>query len=186
LQARGILGAAFNPTFHGTDHYRAAEGLVRRLAEHGMFMQIQSEFDQLLPFVPWIEGLPIRVLIDHCGRPTPEQGLNQPGFAALLRLADTGRVGVKLSGYAKFSRTGYPFDDCVPFVRAIVSAFGLEHCMWASDWPFLRAPDRQDYGPRVALAGRLFPDPVARRALFWDTPCRLFGFGGYQAGGDAV
>ncbi len=177
LKSRSILGAAFNPTFHGTDYYRESEGLVRRLADHDMFLQIQSEFDQLLMFMPWIEKLPLRVLIDHCGRPTPEKGLNQPGFAALLRLADTGRVSVKLSGFSKFSRTGYPFDDCMPFVRAIVSAFGVEQCMWASDWPFLRALERQDYGPLVALAERLFPDPVARRTLFWDTPCRLFGFG---------
>ena len=48
--------------------------------------------------------------------------------------------------------------------------------MWASDWPFLRAPERQDYGPLVQLAGQLFPDANDRRKLFWDTPNRLFNF----------
>ena len=62
-------------------------------------------------------------------------------------------------------------------VRAMVEAFTLEHCLWASDWPFLRAPQRQDYGPLVELAEMLFPDAAERRKLFWDTPRRLFGFG---------
>ena len=108
-----------------------------------------------------------------------EAGLRQPGFQALLlQLAGTGRVSVKLSGYSKFSTVPYPFEDTWPFVRAIVDAFTLDQCMWASDWPFLRAPQRQDYGPLVELARQvLFPDPGQRRKLFCDTARRLFGFG---------
>ena len=177
LKSRGIVGAAFNPTFHGIDYYKSSAGLIAKLAELDMFLNLQVEHDQLLLFVPWIEAMPIRVLIDHCGRPTPEKGLKQSGFQALLRLAATERVSVKLSGYSKFSTAGYPFQDCWPYVRAIVDAFTLNHCLWASDWPFLRAPQRQDYGPLVELAETLFPDEADRRKLFWDTPQRLFGFG---------
>lgn len=176
LKEQGIIGAALNPTFHGIDYFRKSAGLIEKLAALDMFLQIQSEHDQLLLFVPWIETMPIRLLIDHCGRPTPSQGLRQEGFAALMRLADTGRVNVKLSGYSKFSEVGYPFEDCWPFVRAIVEAFTLDHCLWASDWPFLRAPERQDYGPLVELAERLFPDVAERHQLFYETPKRLFGF----------
>ena len=87
-------------------------------------------------------------------------------------------MSVKLSGYAKFSNLPYPFEDSWPFVRAIVEAFTLDRCLWASDSPFLRSPQRQDYGPLAELAGLLFPDPAERRKLFCDTPRRLFGFGG--------
>jgi predicted TIM-barrel fold metal-dependent hydrolase len=177
LKRQGIVGAAFNPTFHGTDYYKPSKALIARLAELDMFLNLQVEHDQLLPFVPWIEAIPVRVLIDHCARPTPEAGLNQAGFQALLKLAATGRVNVKLSGYSKFSRSGYPFADCRPYVKAIVEAFTFDRCIWASDWPFLRAPERQDYGPLLALTETLFPDATGRRKLFWDTPRRLLGFG---------
>ena len=177
LQAQGIVGAAFNPTFHGSDYYEQSAGLIAKLAELDMFLQIQSEHDQLSLFVPWIEAMPVRVLIDHCGRPTPEAGLQQPGFQALLRIAKTKRVSVKLSGYSKFSNVPYPFEDTWPFVRALVDAFTLERCLWASDWPFLRAPRRQDYGPLIELAELLFPNADERRQLFYETPRRLFGFG---------
>ena len=177
LRSRGVIGVAVNPTFHGNDYYRHADGLIKRLADLDMFLNLQVENDQFLMFAPWIENIPVKVLIDHTGRPTPPAGLDQPAFAAILRLAKTGRVSVKISGYLKFARRPYPFEDCWPFVRAIVDAFTLDRCMWASDWPFLRAPERQDYGPLVQLAGQLFPDANDRRKLFWDTPNRLFNFG---------
>jgi predicted TIM-barrel fold metal-dependent hydrolase len=176
LRSRGVIGAAVNPTFHGNDHYRHADGLIKRLADLDMFLNLQVEDDQFLMFVPWIERISVKVLIDHTGRPTPAAGLDQPAFAAILRLAKTGRVNVKISGYLKFARRPYPFEDCWPFVRAIVDAFTLDRCMWASDWPFLRASERQDYGPLVQLVGQLFPDAKDRRKLFWDTPNRLFNF----------
>lgn len=176
LKSRGVVGIAFNPTVHGVEYYGRAAGLMEKLADLDMFVQIQSEHDQLLTFLPWVEEIPVRTLIDHCGRPTADEGPSQPGFQALLRLARTGRAYVKLSGYAKFARKPYPFEDARPYVDAIVEAFGLDHCLWASDWPYLRATDRQDYGPLLRLVGDLFPDPRARRKLLWDTPRRLFGF----------
>ena len=177
LKAKGIVGAAINPTFHGNDYYRHGDGLMRRLADLDMFFNLQVENDQFLMYAPWIEKMPVKVLIDHAGRPSPLAGLDQPAFAAMLRLARTGRVNVKISGYLKFARLPYPFEDCWPFVRALVDAFTLDHCLWASDWPYLRAQERQDYGPLVRLAGDLFPDARDRRKLFWDTPCHLFNFG---------
>jgi predicted TIM-barrel fold metal-dependent hydrolase len=176
LQAQGIVGAAINPTFHGNAYYKHASGLMKRLADLDMFFNLQVENDQFLMYAPWIECIPVKVLIDHLGRPTPQAGLNQPGFAAMLRLAKTERVSVKISGYSKIVQVPYPFEDCWPFVRAIVDAFTLDHCVWASDWPYLRAPERQDYGPLVELAAQLFPGAADRRKLFWETPSRLFAF----------
>ena len=49
--------------------------------------------------------------------------------------------------------------------------------MWGSDWPFLRATERVDYGPLLKLVEALLPDAGERRSVLWDTPRRLFGFG---------
>lgn len=182
LKAKGVLGVAFNPTFHGNDYYRDAAPLIEKLVQADMVLNLQVERDQLLHYVPWLESIPVRVLIDHCGRPSPRDGLKAQAFRALLKLARSGRVAVKLSGYSKFSNLPYPFEDCWPFVHALADAFTLDCCLWASDWPYLRAPQRQDYGPLVALVERLFPDPVDRHMLLWTTPRRMFGFGEEGAG----
>ncbi len=90
LKSQGIVGAAFNPTFHGIDYYKPSAKLIEKLAQLDMFLNLQVEHDQLLLFVPWIETMPVRVLIDHLARPTPQAGLQQAGFQALLRLAAHG------------------------------------------------------------------------------------------------
>ena len=151
LRAQGIVGIAFNAALHGTAHY-AASG-------------------------PLLGASNVRLVIDHCGRPVPEVGLGQPGFQALLALGRSGRATVKLSGQVKFSRQGFPHADAQPYVDALLDAFTPDGCVWASDWPFLRAPERIDYGPLLAAAEALLPDAAERRKVLWDTPRRVFGFG---------
>jgi predicted TIM-barrel fold metal-dependent hydrolase len=171
LKTQGIVGIAFNLPFHGVPYY-----LLAKLTQLDMFLQIQIFEDQILALLPLLERFPVRLLIDHCGRPTPTAGLHALAFQALLALGRRGRAAIKLSGAMKFSNHPHPFPDSWPFVRALVDAFTLDACMWGSDWPFLRAPERVDYGPLLTLAEQLFPDVTDRRKLFWDTPRRLFGF----------
>ncbi len=177
LQAAGVVGVAFNATVHGVEHYTGTAALLRLLAELGLFVQVQVEGDQFVPLAPLLLASGARILVDHCGRPTPSAGLSQPGFAALLALARSGRAAVKLSGLQKFSTQDFPYRDAEPYVRALVDAFTLDACLWASDWPFLKAPQRLDYGPLLQLVEAWFPDVADRKRLLWDTPRRLFGFG---------
>ena len=174
----GIVGVAFNATFHGVDFYRDTHDLLARLRALDLCVSLQVQHDQLVVLAPMLERSGVRVLIDHCGRPTPEAGLHQPGFRALLDLATTGRVFVKLSGYPKFSRDPYPYANVHPYVDALLDAFMPDHCLWASDWPFLRAPERVDYGPLLKLTERWVPDSTHRRKMMWETPCRLLGLPG--------
>jgi predicted TIM-barrel fold metal-dependent hydrolase len=176
LREQGVLGVAWNVTHYGVDHYRDAAPLAERLAALDMFVDIQVEHDQLVPMMPLLTRSGVRVLVDHCGRPTIDAGLDQPGFRALLELGATRRAFVKLSGLVKFSREPSPHADAWPFLEALVEAFTLDHCLWASDWPYLRAPARVDYGVLLHLVLALFPDASDRRKVLWDTPRELFGF----------
>jgi predicted TIM-barrel fold metal-dependent hydrolase len=177
LKAAGVMGVAFNTTVNGVAYYSDSDELLAKLAALGLFVQIQVEHDQLVPLAPMLERSGVRILIDHCGRPTPEAGPDQPGFKALLRLARSGRAFVKLSGYEKFSREPYPYTDVQPYVRALIETFTLDACVWASDWPFLKATKRVDYGPLLKLVEKLLPAEHDRRKLLWETPQKLFGFG---------
>src|SRR6516162_5328521 len=76
-KARGIIGAAINPTFHGNHHYRHASGLMRRLADLDMYFNLQVENEQFLMYAPWIEENPGQGpdrpprTADPSGRPQP-------------------------------------------------------------------------------------------------------------------
>ena len=177
LKAKGIVGIAFNSTLDGVDYYLRAHDLLARLADLDMLLQIQAEKDQLAAFHPLLEKSQVRLAIDHCGRPDIAAGLRQPGFQALLDLGRSGRACVKLSGYAKFSRRPHPHEDVRPFVQALLGAFTTGACVWASDWPFVKATERIDYGPLLKLFEGLVPDAADRGKILWDTPRRWFGFG---------
>jgi predicted TIM-barrel fold metal-dependent hydrolase len=177
LKAAGIVGIAFNVALLGGGAYYAdTSDLLETLAALDLFVQVQVEHDQLVPLIPMLERSGAKILIDHCGRPTPAAGVGQPGFKALLGLARTRRAFVKLSGQVKFSGEPHPHADTRPYVRALIDAYTLDACVWGSDWPFLRAPQRVDYGPLLKLVENLLPDAGDRRKLFWDTPRKLFGF----------
>ncbi len=132
LKSQEIIGVAFNPTFHGLAYYSDTRDLLAKLVELDMILQIQVEDDQALTLLPLVEHSSVRLLIDHCGRPVPGKGLDQPGFTAVLGLAQTGRASVKLSGLGKFSRQPYPHGDTWPYVNALVQAFSLDACVWGS------------------------------------------------------
>jgi len=176
LKTQGVVGVAWNVTFYGVDYYHDAAPLLDKLAALDLFVDIQVEHDQAARLMPMLRGSGARVLVDHCGRPTVAEGLGQAGFKALLDLGATGRAYAKLSGLVKFSKQPPPHDDAWLFARALLDAYGLEHCLWASDWPYLRAPTRVDYGVLLQMLPLRFPDAAARRRLLWDNPARLFGF----------
>ena len=181
LKAAGIVGVAFNVPFYSTGYYRDTEGLLEKLVDLGLFLQIQVEQDQLLALLPLIEKSNVRLVFDHCGRPTVEQGLKQKAFQALLAIGRERDAWIKLSGYYKFSQGPHPYEDTWPFIMALVDAFTLDRCVWGSDWPFLRAPERLDYGPLLAMLPRLFPDSDDRHRLLWRAPARLLGFAEHQS-----
>ncbi len=177
LKAQGIVGVAFNPSAWGLAFYHDAAPLVARLVELGMFLQVQTEKDQLVELMALIGPTQVRILIDHCARPTVPAGLNQAGFQKALELGRSGQACVKISGYAKFSETFCPHHDAEPYIAALVEAFTLDRCLWGSDWPYLKAEHHIDFGMMLKLVEAWFPNPLDREKLLWKTPLRLFGFG---------
>lgn len=173
LKVDGIVGVAFNSSFHGLDYYADIDPLLERLHELDMWAQFQVSANQLEILLPRIERVGVKTMIDHCGRPLLSDGPNAPGLEALRKLADSGLGVIKISGFAKFSETGFPFDDALEHVIQVWKAFGPERCIWASDWPYLRSSYRLDYGTILKLTERWFT-PAQLQTMMWDTPARLF------------
>jgi predicted TIM-barrel fold metal-dependent hydrolase len=110
------------------------------------------------------------LVIDHLGLPQPSQ---PPAPAApfadlprLLALALHDNIAVKISGACTLSHEPFPYNDIWDPLWRIFDAFGLNRCMWGTDWtravgvltyqqgvePF-RVTDRLSDSDRVALMG---------------------------------
>ena len=177
LRAAGVLGVTFNAALLGVAYYADAARLLADLAALDMIADVQVIDDQLVEFAPMLERAGVRVLVDHCGRPDPAAGLHAAGFQELLRWGRAGRAVLKLSGCTKVSRAPYPHHDLLPYLRAALAEFGPDRCVWGSDWPFLRMPERVDYAPLLTLLAEQVPDAEERRRILWETPVREFELG---------
>lgn len=176
LKEAGVVGVTFNVAFYGVEHFADAETLMAQLHKVGLMAQIQVMGDQILAFEALLKRTPATVIIDHCGRPELDEGMDSAAFQALLSIAEQTPHYIKLSGMAKFSKQGFPFADTKAYVMALFAAFGEDRILWGSDWPFLLAPQRMDYGTLLMLAEDWFPDTSVREKYFWQNAARLFGF----------
>ena len=111
-----------------------------------------------------------RLVIDHLGLRQPFDPPAPPepfaDLPALLALAECENVVVKITGACTLSHEPYPFDDIWDPLARIFEAFGLDRCLWGTDWtravnlityeegvePFRRA-DRLTEGERAELMG---------------------------------
>jgi predicted TIM-barrel fold metal-dependent hydrolase len=176
LKQQGIVGIAHNFAYYGLDHYPDLEHQLERLAALDLIAQVQFTGDQVVALKQTLMTTKCTVVIDHCGRPDVTAGLDSKAFKALLSLANNENIAIKLSGFAKFSKEAYPFNDVKPMVDAIVSAFGEDRILWGSDWPFLMAPYRMDYGTLLSLAEAWFPESEIRDKYLFANAARVFGF----------
>ncbi|GIK86175.1 MAG: 2-pyrone-4,6-dicarboxylate hydrolase [Betaproteobacteria bacterium] len=176
-KARGVVGFRVDVVGDGLPGGAPAlRRLATRLADADLVLDLQCEGDQLADLAPLLVPLPVRVVVDHAGRPVPARGVAQPGFRALLDAVARGRCWVKLSGPLRFSRRRPPHADVDRFAARLLAHGGPGRLVWGSDWPFLRSDRRVDYGPLLALLERWVPDAAQRRRILVDTPADLFGF----------
>ena len=92
LKDAGIVGMTWNVSHHGVDYFAGAERDARSPARARPRRAGAGIDDQLVPLAPMLERSGVRILFDHCGRPTVSAGLGQPGFRALLEPRRTGRT----------------------------------------------------------------------------------------------
>jgi predicted TIM-barrel fold metal-dependent hydrolase len=120
-----------------------------------------------------------QLVIDHLGLHQPLEPPPPPNpFAdldSLLALAHLPNVAVKVTGAPTLSHEGFPFDDLWEPLRRVFTAFGIDRCMWGSDWT--RTTQLVTYDDAVE-AFRLTDtiDGDERAALLGGTAQRIFGW----------
>jgi predicted TIM-barrel fold metal-dependent hydrolase len=91
------------------------------------------------------------VIIDHIGVQQPRQppAPKEPWaeLPKVLKLAKHDNVRIKISGACTLSREPFPFNDIWDPLARVFDAFGLDRCMWGTDWT--RAKAVVDYKPAV-------------------------------------
>ena len=155
----------------------STEEVARRVAGFGWHVQFYPSGTDLIEHADALLALPNAIVLDHFASVPAAGGLEQPAFQTLLRLLDTGRVWVKISGPMRCSRLDYPYADVTPMAQALVRR-APERLLWGSDWPHVNMNDRQmpNDGDLVDLIAEWSPDARTRERILVDNPRTVYGF----------
>jgi predicted TIM-barrel fold metal-dependent hydrolase len=146
---------------------------------HGKLPDIEALQNELL-------ASPVPVIFDHFGGAQPELGLDQPGFAALLKLVRSGNVYVDVSAPYRVSKQAPDYPDVVPIAKAIIAA-NPQRVTWGTGWPHpTNIPGRAKTDPtpllqiddahNLNLLASWTSGAEQLRLALVENPARLYGF----------
>jgi predicted TIM-barrel fold metal-dependent hydrolase len=151
--------------------------LATRVQELGWHTQYHSiTRDDIEHAADRLLELPGRIVVDHFGMFDPRLGLDQPAFRAVLRLLDSGRVWIKLSGPMRAAREEeFPYPSMTSYAHALV-AHAPERMLWGSDWPHVQMNGRimPNDGDLLDLLVEWVPDEVLRNRILAENPLELY------------
>ena len=150
--------------------------VLRALRERDLVFELMAHPDQLVAAASKLEGVgDLTVVVEHTGWPRSntedERKLWQAGIDALAALG--GNVFCKLSGLAMPFRSTKT-EVLAPWLEYAIEAFGVDRCMFASNFPVDSGSGTFDdlYGSFSAVTAGL--DTESRDKLFASNAERVF------------
>jgi predicted TIM-barrel fold metal-dependent hydrolase len=183
LDAQGVRGVRVNLSPVKPFESGFAPKLMPRIARlAARCAEVGWQLDFLTPgwltaeLMPTLRKLRLDFTLAHFGMLQAKDGVDQPGFRALLELLRSGerRCWVKLTGVYRMSAAA-GFADVAPMARALIEA-APDRLIWGSDYPHLSFADKVGSIELWNLFGTWASDEATRRRILVDNPRNLFGF----------
>lgn len=116
----------------------------------------------------------LSIILDHCGKPDIRGGQFEPWARDITELAALPNVSCKLSGLMNCAAPGAGLDEIRPYAEHVISAFGPQRVMWASDWPPLDLASDYSTWHRHSMAVLETLSPTERAAVLEGTAARIY------------
>lgn len=177
LHALGVRGCRFVSPHHGAHLPPLTEAVAAMAAELGWVVQFYPSPRDLEDFAPRLCNLPGRVVLDHFGAIPAEGGTEQPAFRTILRMLESGKVWVRLSGPMRCTAQDFPYPAVTPIAQALARA-APERLLWGSDWPHVNMRGRvmPNDGDLLDLLLDWVPDEAVRNRILGPNARSLYDF----------
>ncbi|MEL6981175.1 MAG: amidohydrolase family protein [Actinomycetota bacterium] len=179
LDRAGVRAIRFNFVAHlgGAPDLDVFWRLVRRVAPLNWHIVLHFDAADLPSYTDLLDAMPVPYVVDHMGRPPAALGVEQESFRLLLdRFRSDERCWVKISGAERLTEgKRAPFDDVVPFGRALVDT-APGRVLWGTDWPHPNMAVMPDEGHLLDLLAAFAPDEAVRNRILVDNPTELYHF----------
>ncbi len=177
LDRAGVKGVRFNFIKRLVDSTPkdVMHRIATRIAKLNWHVVIYFEHADLEEMGPFLQSLPTTLVFDHMACPDVRQGVNGKAFQNWLRALDANPSWItKVTCPERFTVAGPPYDDVVPFARAIVELFP-DRVLWGTDRPHPNMPkEAPDDGVLVDMIPKIAPTAELQRKLLVDNPMRLY------------
>ena len=176
LHEGGIRGVRFNFLKRLVDDAPKDKFLeVARRVPQGWHVVIYFEADILEELRPFLDAIPVPMVIDHMGRPNITQGPDGPDMQAFRSLLDSRPdIWFKATCPDRLDPGGYPWDDFAETVAPLVSSYA-DRVLWGTDWPHPNMQDAiPDDGHLVDMIPRIAQSATLQRKMLIDNPMRLY------------
>jgi 2-pyrone-4,6-dicarboxylate lactonase len=177
LHAGGIRGVRFNFLKRLVDDAPKDKFLevAGRIARLGWHVVVYFEADILAELRPFLDAIPVPVIVDHMGRPDVAQGPDGADMRAFRALLDSRPdIHFKATCPDRLDPAGPPWTDFARAVAPLVADYP-GRVLWGTDWPHPNMQDAiPDDGALVDMIPLIAPTPDLQRALLIDNPMRLY------------
>ena len=148
--------------------------VASRLPE-GWHVVIYFEADILEELRPFMDAIPVPIVIDHMGRPDVTQGPDGADMVAFRRLLDSRQdIHFKATCPDRLDPGGDPWDAFAEAVAPLVADYP-DRCLWGTDWPHPNMQDNPpDDGHLVDMIPRIAPTADLQHKLLVTNPHRLY------------
>ncbi len=181
LHAAGVRGVRVNivdvkDRQPGTLPMGALTRLATRVQPLGWHMEFLMHVDEFPDLDRTLADFPVPTVYGHLGYMQTDKGVAAPGFQALLRLMQSGRAWVKLTGPYRISSEPLPHADTAAYAHALLAA-APERVVWGTDWPHVMVKSAMpNDGDLADLLGTWVPDARLREQVLVTNPARLYHF----------
>ena len=145
VDSAGVKGVRFNFIKRLVDSTPkdVMQRIATRIAKLGWHIVIYFEHADLDEMGSFLKSLPTTLVFDHMGCPNVREGVDGKLFQNWLKALDANKTWItKVTCPERFTVAGPPYDDVVPFARAIVERFP-DRVLWGTDWPHPNMPRRR-------------------------------------------
>jgi len=177
LTKLGVRGLRQMSAKRGSHVPNFSPDAARRAAEHGWHVQFYPHGTDIVDYADKLLALPNTIVLDHFASIPAAGGVDQPAVKAVLKMLDSGRVWLKLSGPMRCTTQNVPYPEVTPLAHAFVR-HAPERMVWGTDWPHVNLDGREmpNDGDLLDLLAEWVPDERTRNRILVDNACALYGF----------
>lgn len=174
LRASGVAGIRLNLIGRPALNFAASpwREFLAAVGRAGLHVEVQAEGEIWRDILDPLLASGCRLVIEHFGRPTRNEGPRCLGFQTLVAASRSADIWFKLSAPYRLA----PVTAAWSCAALLLKIPGIGRLVWGSDWPWTQHPEITRYADTLDWLHEWVPHAAARSQILGANARTLYGF----------